>query len=51
MPQFNALFGVSFMMYLNIGIIAGIIDILGVNIFVANTPKGEIITIMLILFL
>ena len=50
LPQFNALFGVSFMMYLNIGILAGIIDILGVNIFIEDTPKTEIIVIMLVLF-
>ncbi len=44
LPQWNALFGVSFMMGLNLGIIAGIIDMLGVvNIFVENTPKKEII--------
>ncbi len=43
LPQFNALFGVSFMMYLNIGILAGIIDILGIRIFVEETPKKEII--------
>jgi hypothetical protein len=43
LPQFNALFGVSFMMYLNIGIIAGIIDMLGLDIFIEKTPKKEII--------
>ncbi len=44
LPQWNALFGVSFMMGLNLGIIAGIIDMIGVvNIFVENTPKKEII--------
>ncbi|MDD3321624.1 MAG: hypothetical protein PHS59_09290 [Paludibacter sp.] len=44
LPQWNALFGVSFMMGLNLGIIAGLIDMIGVvNIFVENTPKKGII--------
>ena len=44
LPQWNALFGVSFMMGLNLGTIAGIIDMIGVvNIFVENPPKNEII--------
>jgi len=41
-PQWNALFGVSFMMYLNIGIIAAILDMLGVSVFIEDTPKIEI---------
>lgn len=42
LPQWNALFGVSFMMFVNLGIIAGILDILGLKIFVEDTPKKEI---------
>jgi len=47
LPQFNALFGVSFMMFVNLGIIAGILDMIGFNIFFENTPKKEIIITML----
>jgi len=52
LPQFNALFGVSFMMLLNIGILAALVELLGFNVFVDDTPKKEIIvlgTIVLIL--
>lgn len=52
LPQWNALFGVSFMMFINIGIIAGIIDIFGLNIFIEDTPKIEILVFgFLILFI
>ncbi len=49
LPQFNALFGVSFMMFVNIGFIAGILDVLGLRIFVEDTPKNEIIFTMLVI--
>jgi hypothetical protein len=52
LPQWNALFGVSFMMFINIGIVAGIIDIFGLNIFIEDTPKIEILVFgFLILFI
>lgn len=31
------------MMYLNLGIVAGFLDMLGLNIFIEKTPKKEII--------
>jgi hypothetical protein len=42
-PHWNALFGVSFMMSLNLGIIAGVIDIIGLPIFKEKTPIIEIL--------
>lgn len=42
-PQWNALFGVSFMICLNLSIIAEILDLLGLNIFIDETPKLEIL--------
>jgi len=49
LPQYNAMLGVSFMMILNFGIIAGILDMFGVfNIFIEKTPKKELILFFLI---
>lgn len=48
LPQYNAMLGVSFMMILNFGIIAGIFDMLGIiNIFIEKTPTKEIILFFL----
>ncbi|MDG5800164.1 hypothetical protein QA597_07370 [Marinilabiliaceae bacterium ANBcel2] len=33
LPQWNALFGVSFMMFLNLGLLGFLLQLLGVNIF------------------
>lgn len=49
LPQFNALFGVSFMMYTNLGIVFGILELCGLNIFVKETPVKEIIIIMFVI--
>jgi hypothetical protein len=43
LPQFNALFGVSFMMFVNVGVIAGILDTIGLNIFHEKAPMKEIL--------
>ena len=49
LPQWNALIGVSFMMILNFGIIAGIIDMFGiVDIFIEETPKKELVLFYLV---
>lgn len=44
-PQWNALFGVSFMICLNIGIIGVILEIIGFNIFFEPTPIIEILIV------
>jgi len=51
LPQWNALFGVSFMMFLNICFLCEILQFSGIIIFLQNeTPKKEIAFIMLGLF-
>ena len=51
MPQWNALLGVSFMMFLNLSLLGILIQFLGLNIFSKNDlPKKEIIILMLGLF-
>ncbi len=51
LPQCNALFGVSFIMFLNLGLFGLILQLFGVNIFLRNElPKKEIVLIMLSLF-
>lgn len=51
LPQWNALFGVSFMMFLNLGLLGFLLQLLGVNIFLRDElPKKELIIIMLSLF-
>jgi hypothetical protein len=51
LPQWNALFGVSFMMFLNLGLLGFLLQFLGVNIFLRDElPKKELIIIMLSLF-
>jgi hypothetical protein len=48
LPQWNALFGVSFMMFLNLGLFGLLLQFLGVNIFLRDElPKNEIVIIML----
>ena len=44
-PQWNALLGVSAMIFLNLFTIAGVLDILGTNI-IDNLSKNEIIVII-----
>ena len=48
MPHWNALYGVTFMMLLNLSIIAIILDILGFNILLEETPTATILTIGLL---
>jgi hypothetical protein len=51
LPQWNALFGVSFMMLLNISLIGLLLQLFGVNIFLGDElPKREIVILMLGLF-
>lgn len=51
LPQWNALFGVSFMMFLNLGLLGFLLQLLGVNIFLRDElPKKELVIIMLSLF-
>jgi hypothetical protein len=51
LPQWNALFGVSFMMFLNLGFAGLLLQLLGVNIFLRNElPKMELAIVMLSLF-
>ncbi len=51
LPQWNALFGVSFMMFLNLSLLGLLLQFLGVNIFLRyELPKKELIIIMLSLF-
>lgn len=50
-PQWNAAIGVSFMMILNIGILAAIIDIIGIDIIKKKVPKIELIILTLSVFL
>lgn len=51
LPQWNALLGVSFMMFLNLGLLGLLLQLLGVNIFLRDElPKKEIVIIMLSLF-
>lgn len=50
-PQWNALFGVSFMMFLNLGLLGLLLQLLGVNIFLRDElPKKELVIIMISLF-
>lgn len=50
-PLWNALFGVSFMMFLNLGLLGLLLQLLGVNIFLRNElPKKELVIIMISLF-
>jgi len=52
LPQWNALFGVSFMMFLNLGLFAFFFHFMGFNIFLRNElPKKELVIIMLSLFI
>lgn len=45
------MFGVSFMMFLNLGLLGFLLQLLGVNIFLRDElPKKELIIIMLSLF-
>ncbi len=47
-PQWNALYGVSFMMFLNLNLLGLILQFFGINIFLRNElPKKELIFIML----
>jgi hypothetical protein len=47
LPQWNALFGVSFMMFLNLGLVGLLLQTFGMNIFQRNElPKKELIVIM-----
>ncbi|MGD9929454.1 MAG: hypothetical protein AB7U05_05515 [Mangrovibacterium sp.] len=51
-PQWNALFGVSFMMFLNLGLVGLLLQAFGMNIFQRNElPKKELIVIMVGLFI
>lgn len=51
LPQWNALFGLSFMMFLNLGLLGFLLQLLGVNIFLRDElPKKELIILMLSLF-
>ncbi len=50
-PQWNALFGVSFMMFLNLGLLGLLLQLLGVNIFLrSERPNTVLVSIMIILF-
>lgn len=53
MPQWNALYGVSFMMFLNLGLIALLLQSFGIDIFSRESipKKGIIIIALLILFI
>ena len=49
-PQGNALLGVSFMMYINLGLLAVVLQFFGIQIFfLEEVPKKEIIILGLIL--
>lgn len=51
-PQWNALLGVSFMMFLNLGLLGLLLQAFGINIFRRNElPKKELIVIMVGLFI
>jgi uncharacterized protein YhhL (DUF1145 family) len=51
LPQWNALFGVSFIMFLNLGFLSLLFQFFGVNIFLLDPlPKTEIVIILLSLF-
>ena len=51
LPQWNALFGVSFMMFINLGLLGLLLQALGINIFMrSEIPKKELIIIMVGLF-
>lgn len=51
LPQWNALFGVSFMMFLNLGLLGLLLQFFGANIFLRNElPKKELVITMLSLF-
>ena len=50
-PQWNALYGVSFMMFLNLGLLGLLLQLLGVNVFLRDElPKRELVIIMISLF-
>lgn len=52
LPQWNALFGVSFMMFLNLGLVGLLLQAFGMNIFQRDElPKKELIIIMVGLFI
>jgi DMSO reductase anchor subunit len=52
LPQWNALFGVSFMMFLNLGLVGLLLQAFGMNIFQRDElPKKELIVIMIVLFI
>jgi hypothetical protein len=52
LPQWNALFGVSFMMFINLGLLGLLLQAIGINIFMrAELPKTELTIIMVGLFI
>jgi hypothetical protein len=52
LPQWNALFGVSFMMFLNLGLVGLLLQAFGLNIFQRDElPKKELIVLMVGLFI
>lgn len=52
LPQWNALFGVSFMMFLNLGLVGLLLQAFGLNIFQRDElPKKELVFIMVGLFI
>ena len=52
LPQWNALFGVSFMMFLNLSLVGLLLQAFGMNIFQRDElPKKELIIIMIGLFI
>jgi hypothetical protein len=52
LPQWNALFGVSFMMFLNLCLVGLLLQAFGMNIFLRDElPKKELIIIMVGLFI
>lgn len=51
-PHWNALFGVSFMMFLNIGLIGLLLQLFGIKIFLREKlPKIEIVLIMVSIYI
>jgi hypothetical protein len=51
-PQWNALFGVSFMMFLNLGLVGLLLQAFGMNLFQRDeVPKIELIVLMVGLFI
>ncbi len=52
LPQWNALFGISFMMFLNLGLVGLLLQAFGLNIFQREElPKKELIVLMVGLFI